>query len=161
MRTLTRLWIRLDWRARTSLRQRSTSNTACRNLTSSQSLGRKVCSSMQRDVGSVCTRYLVWKNGTHCVNAFLTGLFYPHRTHQFQGQACRGLQEEPHRDGWAWDKTCQGEQHNTAPCCIRLGMSLCDLVWNVVVLHYWKVINLIWGHAFYVYVLRKYINQLL
>ena len=124
MRTLTRLWIRLDWRARTSLRQRSTSNTACRNLTSSQSLGRKVCSSMQRDVGSVCTRYLVWKNGTHCVNAFLTGLFYPHRTHQFQGQACRGLQEEPHRDGWAWDKTCQGEQHNTAPCCIRLGMSL-------------------------------------
>lgn len=34
---------------------------------------------------------------------FLTGHFYPHRTHQFQGQACCGLQEEPHRDGRAGD----------------------------------------------------------
>lgn len=30
---------------------------------------------------------------------FLTGQCYPNRTHQFQSQACSGLQEEPHRDG--------------------------------------------------------------
>lgn len=44
--------------------------------------------------------FLCVSNGMHCAALFFFFMLcYPHRTHQFQRQTCRGLQEEPHRDG--------------------------------------------------------------
>lgn len=68
MRILTRLWIRLDWRARTFHRQRSTSSSACRNLTSSQNLGRKVgTSSVHKRLSLYLFLYV--SNGMHCAGS--------------------------------------------------------------------------------------------
>lgn len=107
MRILTKLWIRLGWRARTFHRQKSTRNGVCKNLTSSQSLERKVCTftCVSTDICFKC----VHQNALYKVVLFsFTGQCFLCRAHWFQSQTCGGLQEEPDRDGWAWDKTCKG-----------------------------------------------------
>lgn len=107
MRTLTRRWIRLGWRARTSHRQRSTRNTVSRNLTSSRSLGREVCTFTCASAYT-CFLCLHW-NSLHKVVLFsFTGQCFLRRADCFQSQTRGGLQEEPDRDGWARDKACKG-----------------------------------------------------
>lgn len=107
MRTLTRRWIRLGWRARTSHRQKSTRNTVSRNLTSSRSLEREVCTFICM-TAYTCFLRLHW-NSLHKVVLFsFTGQCFLRRADCFQSQTCGGLQEEPDRDGWARDKACKG-----------------------------------------------------